>query len=550
MWLFLSLVFLISTNAQLSPIGACVDQNPFNLNCDAYSSSYGDSEVWCYHLWNSNPVLTKFTNVCYYYCNQDSSAFPVDYYSSMSNYNCGALCNTVDTPCSGISECTDVRDNSGFCRDTSDPCLQITDCDPYVTDPCLYRGTGYECLPVSHNSTCTKCTHPCESIDTTCDPWITYTLCDETEGEGSCQMTDLPGYDGIKCSTCVPFPTNFPSFNPSRDPSRDPSAPSVNPSNPSSDPSAFPSMAPSSNPSGRSSDPSTFPSKAPTNNPSTSPSNNPSKSPTYVPSGSPTNNPSKSPTNNPSKSPTDIPSESPSDVPSESPTNNPSNSPTNNPTSIPTKGPTSQPSTVVRAWEDCIDETIQFSGGYMQLFIQFDATNRDMQIQMTAPKHIWFGIGFGANKMNKTITITISSVNGNMAVRARRLQYHLEGDVVPSVLDNIQTTTFASNRMVSILQSWAMNGLFDFSDFFDGNNCELSFIWAAGSDRVVLSDHGPNNRGSVTLWSCLCSEDPTKNPSSMPIGGSTDMPTARPTEAPIEDVDVESDASYVEWWFG
>eukprot|EP01083_Nonionella_stella_P142669 441907_1 len=152
----------------------------------------------------------------------------------------------------------------------------------------------------------------------------------------------------------------------------------------------------------------------------------------------------KEPTSMPTKNPTGIPSV----IPSISPTHIPTATP---PSNYPTKPPTAQPSS--RTWKDCIDETIEFGGGYIQLFIEIDVTNRDMQIQMTAPKHIWFGIGFGANKMNKTITITISSVNGNMAVRARRLQYHLEGDVVPSALDNIQTTTFASNRMVSVLQS-------------------------------------------------------------------------------------------------
>eukprot|EP01083_Nonionella_stella_P245997 854581_1 len=113
MWHFLPFVFIISTDTQ-SPIGSCVYENPFNLNCDAYSASYGDSEVWCYNSWAANPVITKYTNLCYYYCNQQDPIADVDYYSSISNYNCGALCNTLDTPCVGTSECTDVRDSYGF----------------------------------------------------------------------------------------------------------------------------------------------------------------------------------------------------------------------------------------------------------------------------------------------------------------------------------------------------------------------------------------------------------------------------------------------------
>eukprot|EP01083_Nonionella_stella_P235032 826900_1 len=99
----------------------------------------------------------------------------------------------------------------------------------------------------------------------------------------------------------------------------------------------------------------------------------------------------KEPTSMPTKNPTGIPSV----IPSISPTHIPTATP---PSNYPTKRPTAQPSS--RTWKDCIDETIEFGGGYIQLFIEIDVTNRDMQIQMTAPKHIWFGIGFGANKMN------------------------------------------------------------------------------------------------------------------------------------------------------
>eukprot|EP01083_Nonionella_stella_P129941 394306_1 len=344
MWHFLPFVFIISTDTQ-SPIGSCVYENPFNLNCDAYSASYGDSEVWCYNSWAANPVITKYTNLCYYYCNQQDPIADVDYYSSISNYNCGALCNTLDTPCVGTSECTDVRDSYGFCRDTSDQCLPTTDCDPTVTDPCLYRGTGYECLPVSNTSTCTKCTHPCESVSSTCDPWQPYNLCDVTTTdanggivatgeEGNCRYTDLPGHNAIQCLTCLPFPTTFPSIDPSRDPSSDPSTfpsmtPSVDPSHSSSDPSAFPSMAPSANPSDSSSDPSTFPSMAPSADPSDS-SSDPSTFPSMAPSADPSDS-SSDPSTFPSMIPSANPSEFPTIFPSINPSSNPSTTTTSNP---------------------------------------------------------------------------------------------------------------------------------------------------------------------------------------------------------------------------
>eukprot|EP01084_Bolivina_argentea_P244790 410001_1 len=87
-----------------------------------------------------------------------------------------------------------------------------------------------------------------------------------------------------------------------------------------------------------------------------------------------------------------------------------------------------------------------------------------------------------------------------------------------------------------------MDGLFDFSDFLNGNQCELPIIWAVGSNSVELDNHG-SNRGSVTLWSCMCTEDPTKSPSTIPTAGevmSTDS---------IDNIWSDG-ANYVQWSFG
>eukprot|EP01083_Nonionella_stella_P189552 701218_1 len=139
-----------------------------------------------------------------------------------------------------------------------------------------------------------------------------------------------------------------------------------------------------------------------------------------------------------------------------------------------------------------------------------------------------------------------------MAVRPRRLRHHLQGDTVSTALDDTETTVFGSNRMVDIVQSWTMDGLFDFSDFLNGNQCELPIIWAVGSDKN-FAGHGPNYRGSVTLRSCAC---PTSDPTSDPTSAPTKMPTTVPTGSPIattddsfEDVN-EDGAYYVQLSFG
>eukprot|EP01083_Nonionella_stella_P311622 1111709_1 len=152
--------------------------------------------------------------------------------------------------------------------------------------------------------------------------------------------------------------------------------------------------------------------------------------------------------------PTIHPTWYPSQVPTHNPTINPSSNPTKGPT-IHTSSPTAQPSAVPTAWEDCVDETIQLSGAYMQILIKTSAQSREMEIQLTAPKHSWFGVGFGADRMNQTLAITVASVGGTIAVRSRRLQHHSQGDITSDALDNIQPTEFASNRQVTILNSWA-----------------------------------------------------------------------------------------------
>eukprot|EP01083_Nonionella_stella_P016267 45480_1 len=89
-----------------------------------------------------------------------------------------------------------------------------------------------------------------------------------------------------------------------------------------------------------------------------------------------------------------------------------------------------------------------------------------------------------------------------------------------------------------------MDGLFDFSDFFDGNQCQLPIIWAVGSNSMELSNHG-SNRGSVTIRSCLCTNDPSRTPSQMPTANPTDSPGTSPTTAPVDDV--TNNANHVGW---
>eukprot|EP01083_Nonionella_stella_P188946 697624_1 len=254
----------------------------------------------------------------------------------------------------------------------------------------------------------------------------------------------------------------------------------------------------------------------------------------------------------PTAQPTVNPTTTPTDIPTSGPTGIPTSSPNTARTSTPTGAPTAVPSIAPSAWEDCIDETIQLDTGYIQLFVNINAVSRTMQIQLTAPKDIWFGIGFGSDAMSNTVAITVSSLGGTMAVRTRRLRHHLQGDIVSDALDDVQTTVFRANRMVNILQSWTMDELFDFSDFLVGNQCELPIIWAVGSNSV-LGDHG-SNRGSITLWSCMCSEDPTESPSQMPTKMPTEMPTVTDLVStdlmPTDSIDIlSSGANYVQLGF-
>eukprot|EP01083_Nonionella_stella_P015069 42185_1 len=129
-------------------------------------------------------------------------------------------------------------------------------------------------------------------------------------------------------------------------------------------------------------------------------------------------------------------------VPTTGPTIVPTGSPNAARTSIPTGAPTTVPSTAPSAWEDCIE----LDTGSIQIFVNINAAIRTMQLQLTAQKDIWFGIGFGSDAMSNTVAITVSSIGGTMAVRTRRLRHHLQGDIVSDALDDVQTTVFGANR--------------------------------------------------------------------------------------------------------
>eukprot|EP01083_Nonionella_stella_P094417 264865_1 len=296
---------------------------------------------------------------------------------------------------------------------------------------------------------------------------------------------------------------------------------------------------PTTHPTSTTATPSTPPTKYPTKFPSQDPSESPSKYPTESPvTAQPSESPiTHAPTKPPSKTPTTSPSDSPSNKPTDGPTQKPSKSPTvSQPTDAPTK----------TSWEDCIDETIQLDAGSIQLFINSDTANKAMQIQLSAPNDVWFGIGFGGNTMNRTtLALTVSMVNGMMRLSPRRLHDHAKGVKLSDALDSIDTTEVGDIRAVTLVKPWAMDGLFDFSDFLSGEQCELPIIWAVGSDKN-FAGHGPNYRGSVTLRSCAC---PTSDPTSDPTSAPTKMPTTVPTGSPIATTDdsfedVNEDGAY------
>eukprot|EP01083_Nonionella_stella_P100923 285337_1 len=240
---FLPLVFIISTDAAIPSVAidTCPsDQvpplpNPYDLDCTAFSTSYADSatEVCCYSsVTDTSGVTTdsieKYANTCYYDCNQPSNGGGYSYYS-MANYYCGACCNTAAAAVDP-NNCTDpdnttsvdcttqgVDQDWGFCPDYTTTGDQCTSCDPAVSDPCLYRGSAYECVSDdSSQPICNKCTHPCEGVSN-CEYSASGDTCDvtttDTDGNvvgtgevGTCQYTDLANYD-LQCLTCEPNPT-------------------------------------------------------------------------------------------------------------------------------------------------------------------------------------------------------------------------------------------------------------------------------------------------------------------------------------------------------
>eukprot|EP01083_Nonionella_stella_P032135 87948_1 len=202
------------------------------------------------------------------------------------------------------------------------------------------------------------------------------------------------------------------------------------------------------------------------------------------------------------------------------------------PTQRPTLSPTAStlPPT---AWEDCIDEAISLSETTlpMSIFIKINPPSQEMELILTSSKNMWFAIGFGSDTMDGTFVITAALVEGSMVVTPRRLGYHTQGDAMVNTLDDATSTVIGGSRWVTVRKSWTMDGLFDFSDFFEGRMCELPVIWAVGSgNSVEFGNHGANNRGSTVLRSCRCTKDPTGSP------------TASPTKVPIE---IESPNSVV-----
>eukprot|EP01083_Nonionella_stella_P094418 264873_1 len=180
--------------------------------------------------------------------------------------------------------------------------------------------------------------------------------------------------------------------------------------------------------------------------------------------------------------------------------------------------------------------------------IAISAASKEIEIKLAAPKSVWFGVGFGGNTMiDSGLVLTVSMVNDMMRLSPRRLDDHAQGVKLSNALDSIDTTEVGDIRAVTLVKPWAMDGLFDFSDFLSGEQCELDIIWAVGTDKN-FAGHGANARGSTTLRSCVC---PTSDPTSAP----TKMPNAEPTGSPITTTDDstginENGAHYLQLSFG
>eukprot|EP01084_Bolivina_argentea_P281780 482202_1 len=235
---------------------------------------------------------------------------------------------------------------------------------------------------------------------------------------------------------------------------------------------------PSNNPS---INPSNYPTAGPTQFPTITPSNILTINPTIRPSNYPTDQPTMRPTRSPLRdgqtaAPSNNPSINPSNYPTITPSNEPSAGPTRDPlsdgrTADPTQSPTAFPSTAPTAWRECIDEGIKLNGtGSIQISMMISAVSREIEIKLIAPKNAWFGVGFGGNTMNRTrLALTVSSVDGIMRMKPRRLEDHVEGAILSDALDTIDTTMeIGNNRVITLVTSWTMDGWFDFSDFFVG----------------------------------------------------------------------------------
>eukprot|EP01083_Nonionella_stella_P036893 100640_1 len=367
------------------------------------------------------------------------------------------------------------------------------------------------------------------------------------------EPTSTPSFAPTWIPTADPthFPSPDPTTNPSPDPTTDPTP------NPTIEPTSTPSFAPTWIPTA---DPTHFPSPDPTTNPSPDPTTDPTPNPTIVPTTrsptvfgqtrNPTNFPTISPTKQPTVTttakPTDTPTRRPTSAPiiptphptrlplisgqthapttspSAKPTMSPTQSPTVAPTLSPSQGPTSSPVVPI----DCIDEAIELNELSVSLYVQIIAARREMKLVLTAPQNRWFGIGFGAVHMNRTRAITVASDGSVIVVTPRGLGYHSAGDIMPNALDGVQAVVFGERRSITVETSWTMDGLFDFSDFFDGKECELSIIYAVGRSEndLQLTGHGAN-RGSVVVRSCMCSPSPTANPIIAPSAAPSTIPT-------------------------
>eukprot|EP01083_Nonionella_stella_P188091 692575_1 len=386
--------------------------------------------------------------------------------------------------------------------------------------------------------------------------------------------TDAP----VTRNPTVPEQTDIPTMAPSRGPSPSPT-PAPTPPSPTPAPTNVPTIAPTE--LGQTRNPTRIPTIAPTSGPTSAPtmiptsteaptplphdqtSNpatvGPTRFPTHAPTIAPTvldqtYNPTRFTTIAPTPSTTVAPSLPPTFSPTNAPvtrtptvqgqtysptfpqTDTPTYRPTISPSAVPTNTPTVPPT--AEEWEGCFEIglfTIGTNEG--SVFVEVERVSKQMKITLRGGFN-WFGIGFG-DAMNNTFAVIVQKTGGVIKVTQRRLGYHEEGKQIAPPLNVISTYDFTQlGRVVVLGRQWKVDA-YDFTDFFEGNVCNLPIVWAQGSG-ASLAYH--ERKGTLNAFSCSCTEEPTNAPTVSPLA----EPTQRPSQAPSLDVVQEGKVNHIE----